>query len=51
MCVAVFHAQRGLAPRVFEYLFTEIDKAQDDNVSGGGLQRRWAELCPPATTC
>jgi hypothetical protein len=25
--------QRGLAPRVFQYLFSEIDKAQDDNVS------------------
>jgi hypothetical protein len=26
--------QRGLAPRVFQYLFSEIDKAQDENVSG-----------------
>lgn len=25
--------QRGLAPRVFQYLFQEIDKAQDENVS------------------
>jgi hypothetical protein len=25
--------QRGLAPRVFEYLFREIDQAQDENVS------------------
>jgi hypothetical protein len=24
--------QRGLAPRVFEYLFAEIDKAQDEQV-------------------
>jgi hypothetical protein len=28
--------QRGLAPRVFEYLFSEIDKAQDEQVSTQG---------------
>lgn len=29
----VLHVQRGLAPRVFEYLFAEIDRAQDEQVS------------------
>jgi hypothetical protein len=31
--VCVLLLQRGLAPRVFQYLFTEIDKAQDEYVS------------------
>lgn len=35
--VTVGVLQRGLAPRVFEYLFTEIDKAQDENVSSSAL--------------
>jgi hypothetical protein len=32
MAVLTCCLQRGLAPRVFEYLFCEIDRAQDEKV-------------------
>jgi hypothetical protein len=36
--------QRGLAPRVFEYLFSEIDKAQDEQVRKGASSNVAAAL-------
>jgi hypothetical protein len=40
----VMSCRGGLAPRVFEYLFSEIDKAQDEQVRKGASSNVAAAL-------